>query len=129
MELLTRVRGCPFKGGQGAKTGTGGHLPGNKNKGKISQVREIPEGQSAISPPTFKNLVTANDFKKFANRVREISGGIPIGFKLAQITSKRTYNSLSTQVRTISFSMGEVAARVLRRKCLETTLVYRPFQP
>lgn len=82
-ELLTKVQAFHFKGGQGAKTGTGGHLPGNKNKGKISQVRGIPEGQSAISPPTFKNLVTADDFKKFADRVRELTGGIPIGFKLS----------------------------------------------
>ena len=55
----------------------------NKNKGKISQVRGIPEGQPAISPPTFKDLGTVVDFKKFADRVREISGGIPIGFKLS----------------------------------------------
>lgn len=82
-ELLTRVQAFHFKGGQGAKTGTGGHLPGNKNKGKISQVRGIPEGQPAVSPPTFKELVTTDDFKKFADRVREISGGIPIGFKLS----------------------------------------------
>lgn len=82
-ELLTRVQAFHFKGGQGAKTGTGGHLPGNKNKGKISQVRGILEGQPAISPPTFKDLVTIDDFKKFADRVREISGGIPIGFKLS----------------------------------------------
>ena len=82
-ELLTKVQAFHFKGGQGAKTGTGGHLPGNKNKGKISQVRGIPEGQSAVSPPTFKELVTTDDFKKFADRVREISGGIPIGFKLS----------------------------------------------
>jgi methylamine---glutamate N-methyltransferase subunit C len=82
-ELLSKVQAFHFKGGQGAKTGTGGHLPGSKNKGKISQVRGIPEGQPAISPPTFKNLVTVKDFKKFADRVREVSGGIPIGFKLS----------------------------------------------
>ncbi len=82
-ELLTKVQAFHFKGGQGAKTGTGGHLPGNKNKGKISVVRGIPEGQPAISPPTFKDLVSVNDFKKFAERVREVSGGIPIGFKLS----------------------------------------------
>ena len=65
------------------KTGTGGHLPGNKNVGKISKVRGIPEGEPAISPPTFANLHTAEDFKKFADRVRELTGGIPIGFKLS----------------------------------------------
>ncbi|MGR2804747.1 glutamate synthase-related protein [Vibrio harveyi] len=80
---LLNVQAFHFKGGQGAKTGTGGHLPANKNVGKISQVRGIPEGQSAISPPTFKDLHTAEDFKKFADRVREVTGGIPIGFKLS----------------------------------------------
>lgn len=82
-ELLTKVQAFHFKGGQGAKTGTGGHLPGIKNKGKISKVRGIPEGQSAISPPTFKELVTPADFKRFADHVRDITGGIPIGFKLS----------------------------------------------
>mgnify|MGYP001818923820 FL=1 len=82
-ELLENVQAFHFKGGQGAKTGTGGHLPGNKNKGKISKVRGIPEGQPAISPPTFKDLSSVSDFKRFADRVREITGGIPIGFKLS----------------------------------------------
>ncbi|MFT7583655.1 MAG: CDGSH-type Zn-finger protein [Cellvibrionaceae bacterium] len=81
--LLTRVQAFHFKGGQGAKTGTGGHLPGNKNRGKISKVRGIPEGEPAISPPTFRDLTTPEDFCRFADRVREITGGIPIGFKLS----------------------------------------------
>jgi len=82
-ELLKKVQAFHFKGGQGAKTGTGGHLPGSKNIGKIAQVRGITEGEPAVSPPTFQNLNTAEDFKKFADRVREITGGIPIGFKLS----------------------------------------------
>ncbi len=65
------------------KRGTGGHLPGNKNTGRIAEVRGIEEGTPAISPPTFKDLHTAADFKKFADRVREVTGGIPIGFKLS----------------------------------------------
>ncbi len=80
---LKHVQAFHFKGGQGAKTGTGGHLPGNKNIGKIAQVRGLQEGTPAISPPTFKDLHTAEDFKKFADHVREITGGIPIGFKLS----------------------------------------------
>ncbi|WP_353499016.1 glutamate synthase-related protein [Vibrio chaetopteri] len=82
-DKLKSVQAFHFKGGQGAKTGTGGHLPGNKNIGKISQVRGIPEGEPAISPPTFKDLNSAEDFKAFADRVREVTGGIPIGFKLS----------------------------------------------
>jgi len=81
--LLTKVQAFHFKGGQGAKTGTGGHLPGSKNTGKISEVRGIPAGQAAISPATFSDLVSPDDFKHFADRVRERTGGIPIGFKLS----------------------------------------------
>ena len=82
-ELLTKVQAFHFKCGQGAKTGTGGHLPGNKNTGRISEVRGIPEGEAAVSPPTFSDLSTADDFRKFGDRVREVSGGIPIGYKLS----------------------------------------------
>ena len=82
-ELLTKIQAFHFKGGQGAKTGTGGHLPASKNIGKIAKVRCLEEGTPAVSPPTFKDLHTAKDFAKFADKVREISGGVPIGFKLS----------------------------------------------
>ena len=82
-ELLGRVQAFHFKGGQGAKTGTGGHLPGSKNIGKISEVRQIPSGEAAISPSTFRDLHTADDFRRFGDRVRELTGGIPIGMKLS----------------------------------------------
>jgi len=82
-DLLERVQAFHFKGGQGAKTGTGGHLPGAKVTGKIAEVRGLPEGQSAVSPPTFRDLTTVDDFRRFGDRVRELTGGIPIGFKLS----------------------------------------------
>jgi len=82
-ELLTRVQAFHFKGGQGAKTGTGGHLPGAKVTEKIDAVRGLEPGTPAISPPTFADLDTPEDFKGFSDRVREVSGGIPIGMKLS----------------------------------------------
>ncbi|MDZ7662194.1 glutamate synthase-related protein [Thiohalophilus sp.] len=78
-----KVQAFHFKGGQAAKTGTGGHLPGAKVSKKIAAVRGIPEGESAYSPPTFADLREPADFKRFADRVRAISGGIPVGFKLS----------------------------------------------
>ncbi|MEE9342426.1 MAG: glutamate synthase-related protein [Gammaproteobacteria bacterium] len=81
--LLEKVQAFHFKGGQAAKTGTGGHLPGIKNQGKISQVRGIPQGEPAISPPAFDDMTTPKDFARFAEKVRDLSGGIPIGFKLS----------------------------------------------
>ena len=82
-DKLKNVQAFHFKGGQGAKTGTGGHLSGNKVVGKIAEVRKLKEGTPAISPPTFEDLNSTEDFKNFANKVRDITGGIPIGFKLS----------------------------------------------
>lgn len=82
-DKVEHVQAFHFKGGQGAKTGTGGHLPGDKVLDKIAQVRGLAPGEAAISPATFVDLHTPADFKKLADEVRERSGGIPIGFKLS----------------------------------------------
>lgn len=82
-ELVKKSQAFHFKAGQGAKTGTGGHLPGHKVKGEIAKVRGLKEGQPAISPATFTDLTTPYDFREFAGKVREVTGGIPVGFKIA----------------------------------------------
>ena len=60
-EKVERVQAFHFKGGQGAKTGTGGHLPGNKVTGKIAEVRNLEPGQAAISPSTFHSILPCVD--------------------------------------------------------------------
>ncbi|MEM9319679.1 MAG: glutamate synthase-related protein [Pseudomonadota bacterium] len=82
-EKLANVQAFHFKGGQGAKTGTGGHLPGNKVHGKIADVRGLEPGTSAISPPRFPEWSTPAEIKVFADEVRDRTGGIPIGYKLS----------------------------------------------
>ncbi len=82
-DKVAKAQAFHFKGGQGAKTGTGGHLPGSKVKGKIAEVRQLTPGTNAVSPPTFDDLITAADYKAFADKAREVAGGIPIGFKLS----------------------------------------------
>jgi nitrite reductase/ring-hydroxylating ferredoxin subunit len=82
-DLLSKVQAFHFKGGQAAKTGTGGHLPGAKVIGRIAEVRGLPEGTPAISPARFPDLVSVEDFRRFADEVRSATGGIPIGFKLS----------------------------------------------
>lgn len=83
MDKLDRVQAFHFKGGQGAKTGTGGHLPGEKVKGKIARVRGLEEGQPAISPARFPEWEDEDGFRHFADEVRAATSGIPIGFKLS----------------------------------------------
>ena len=82
-DKVQKTQAFHFKGGQGAKTGTGGHLPGNKVKGKIAEVRGLPEGESAISPARFPEWTSVSQFKDFADELREKTGGIPVGFKLS----------------------------------------------
>lgn len=82
-DKLERVQAFHFKGGQGAKTGTGGHLPGEKVQGKIAEVRNLNPGSPAISPARFPDYTTLEDFKRLAEKVRQITGGIPVGYKLS----------------------------------------------
>jgi glutamate synthase domain-containing protein 2/nitrite reductase/ring-hydroxylating ferredoxin subunit len=82
-DKVKKAQSFHFKGGQGAKTGTGGHLPGNKVKGKIADVRGLAEGQAAISPARFPDWTRLDQYKDFAIEVREHTGGIPVGFKLS----------------------------------------------
>ncbi len=82
-DKLDRVQAFHFKGGQGAKTGTGGHLPGVKVQDRIAEVRGLKPGTPAISPARFPDWTSVNDFRLFAAEIRERTGGIPVGFKMS----------------------------------------------
>jgi glutamate synthase domain-containing protein 2 len=82
-DKVQKAQAFHFKAGQGAKTGTGGHLPGDKVTPEIAEVRGLQAGETAISPAAFPELISVGDFRQFADEVRERSGGIPVGFKLA----------------------------------------------
>ena len=82
-DKVEKAQAFHFKGGQGAKTGTGGHLPGHKVDREIAEVRGLQPGQDAISPAAFPDLKSPADFREVAQEVRERAGGIPVGFKIA----------------------------------------------
>jgi len=82
-DKLENVQAFHFKGGQGAKTGIGGHLPGHKVNARIAEVRGLEEGRDAISPARFPEWKSPAQIKEFADEVRSRTGGIPIGYKLS----------------------------------------------
>jgi len=82
-DKVAKAQAFHFKGGQGAKTGIGGHLPAHKVTEEIAKVRGLSAGETAISPAAFPDLFTAKDFENVADEVRSKTGGIPIGFKIA----------------------------------------------
>jgi methylamine---glutamate N-methyltransferase subunit C len=82
-ETLQKAAAVEIKIGQSAKPGMGGHLPGKKVTSEIAAVRGFPEGQDITSPAHFKDIKTADDLKKKVAWLREMSGGKPIGVKIA----------------------------------------------
>ena len=125
LDKAARCQAFHFKGGQGAKTGTGGHLPGKKVVGKIAEVRGLEEGKPAISPSTFTDLHTTDDFRRVADEVREASGAFRSGLSCRHSTSRTISTSRWKPARTTSFSTGGAEARARRRICSRTTFPFR----
>ena len=82
-ENLREADAIEIKIGQGTKPGMGGHLPGGKVTPEIAAIRNKPLGQDVISPSRFTGIDTKEDLKALVDRLRFVSGGRPIGIKIA----------------------------------------------
>ena len=80
---LQNADAIEIKIGQSAKPGLGGHLPGSKVTNEIAAVRGRTPGEEIHSPSSFPDIQTLEDLKKKVAWLREVSGGRPIGIKLA----------------------------------------------
>lgn len=76
------VKMIELKLSQGAKPGHGGILPGHKVTAEIAEARGIPEGESCLSPPGHRSFETPEGLVAFVDKLRELSGGKPVGIKL-----------------------------------------------
>ncbi|AHK80103.1 glutamate synthase [Ectothiorhodospira haloalkaliphila] len=76
------VRMIEIKLSQGAKPGHGGILPAAKNTPEIAAIRDVPVGVEVESPPTHSAFDSPLGLMAFIARLRELSGGKPVGFKL-----------------------------------------------
>jgi glutamate synthase domain-containing protein 2/nitrite reductase/ring-hydroxylating ferredoxin subunit len=81
--ILPAVQAIHIKLGQGAKTGTGGHLPGQKVVGRIAEVRGLPPGTPAVSPARFPEWTGPQQARELVELLRDGSGGVPIGVKMS----------------------------------------------
>ncbi|WP_069384131.1 FMN-binding glutamate synthase family protein [Halomonas caseinilytica] len=80
---LEAVKMIEIKLSQGAKPGHGGVLPGAKVTAEIAATRGVPEGQDVISPAAHSAFTTPREMIGFIQRLRDLSGGKPVGIKLA----------------------------------------------
>ena len=76
------VRMIELKLSQGAKPGHGGVLPGPKVSEEIAAIRGVTPWQTVISPPAHSTFSTPAGLLEFVARLRDLSGGKPVGFKL-----------------------------------------------
>lgn len=79
---LEQVKMIEIKLSQGAKPGKGGVLPASKITPEISTTRDIAMGKDCISPATHSEFGTPRELVKFWQKLRALSGGKPVGFKL-----------------------------------------------
>ncbi|MGZ5194689.1 MAG: FMN-binding glutamate synthase family protein [Ramlibacter sp.] len=77
-----QVKMIEIKLSQGAKPGHGGILPAAKVTAEIARARGVPPGLDCISPSSHSAFTTPLEMMAFIERLRELSGGKPVGFKL-----------------------------------------------
>lgn len=80
---LDQVKMIELKLSQGAKPGHGGILPGAKVTPEIAEARGVVVGKDVVSPARHSAFSTPVEMLEFIERLRTLSGGKPVGFKLA----------------------------------------------
>ncbi len=79
---LDQVKLIEVKLSQGAKPGHGGMLPAAKITPEIAEARGVPMGVDCVSPAAHSAFSTPLEMMAFLGRLRDLSGGKPVGFKL-----------------------------------------------
>lgn len=77
-----QVKMIEIKISQGAKPGHGGVLPGVKNTVEIAKIRGVVPGTTILSPPAHSSFSNPDQLVLFVKKLRDLSGGKPVGFKL-----------------------------------------------
>ena len=77
-----QIKMIEIKLSQGAKPGHGGVLPAAKVSAEIAATRGVPQGQDCISPAAHTAFSTPREMIEWAARLRDMSGGKPVGIKL-----------------------------------------------
>lgn len=76
------IKMIEIKLSQGAKPGHGGILPAAKNTPEIAKIRGVKPYTAIISPPAHTAFSTPLEMMAFIQKLRDLSGGKPVGFKL-----------------------------------------------
>ena len=93
------IKMIELKLSQGAKPGHGGILPGKKVTAEIAKIRNVKEGETVYSHPYHTAFQDFEGLINFVQKLRDLSEGKPVGFKLC-IGSKDEFHTLcKTMIR------------------------------
>lgn len=76
------VKMIEIKLSQGAKPSHGGILPKEKITDEIARFRHVGRDEDVVSPPTHSAFSSPIELLEFINKLRQLSGGKPVGIKL-----------------------------------------------
>ncbi|ABV87117.1 FMN-binding glutamate synthase family protein [Shewanella pealeana] len=82
MATRPQIKMIEIKLSQGAKPGHGGVLPKAKITDEIAAIRHVPKDRDCVSPAVNPECTTPKALLNFVKKLRELSEGKPIGFKL-----------------------------------------------
>jgi glutamate synthase domain-containing protein 2 len=91
------VKMIEIKLSQGAKPGHGGVLPASKNTEEIAAIRGVVPHTTVLSPPSHSAFSNALSLLEFVQKLRNLSGGKPVGFKLC-IGNKHEFIDICEQM-------------------------------
>ena len=91
------VKMIEVKISQGAKPGHGGILPAAKNNVEIAKIRGVEPHTTICSPPQHSAFSNAHELLEFIQKLRDLSNGKPIGFKLS-VGSKNEFEEICKEM-------------------------------
>ncbi len=94
--IRPQVKMIELKLSQGAKPGHGGILPASKNTEEIAAIRNVQPNTTVSSPPAHSAFSNAEELMWFIAKLRKLSGGKPVGFKLC-IGNTREFRRSATR--------------------------------
>lgn len=98
--ILDQVKMIEIKLSQGAKPGHGGILPAAKVTKEISEIRGVEIGVDVLSPPNHSAFSTPLELVEFIQKLRDLSGGKPIGFKLCVGKRREFFSVVKAMLKT-----------------------------
>lgn len=95
-----QIKMIEIKLSQGAKPGHGGILPAKKNTPEIAKIRGVEPHTDVLSPPYHTAFDSPETLMQFIGTVRQLSGGLPVGFKLCIGSEKEFYDICKAMIST-----------------------------